>query len=997
MTLQLDGDLCWLGAAGVQRLPLNLAGALLLVLAREGRWISRSELAALFWPEVPESQALQNLRVQLLRAHRAVARLGDAPPLQAELRRLRWPVPHALNGAAQGLPAEGFDLPGFPAFDAWLRDWRAGHAAARRRAGADDGADHGTAGAARAAAGRGTAMPPRAVDRPTAGAADDDAAAPDADFVGRRVEQARLRAAAVPVLLVSGEPGIGKTRLLAETFPADPWLRCQEGLQGVAFAPVSALLAAHPGWLTDLGAYRLDVARLLPELLGPGEALPPLDALTARARLFEGLARAVERHAARLLVDDLQWADAATADWLALLARRGQLRWLASARDGELPPALAHLLDAMVAEGRAATLALRGLDADALASLTRRCRPDLTPGEDWGAALRAGTGGNPFYAHALLAALPPGEHVDALPRQPLPQQVAAQLRQRLRQLPADARALAEAAALAVGRPAPAQLAAMAGLAADAAPAALEQAEAAGLLAGTQCRHDLVRAALCAAIAPARAQAMHARAARHLAAGNAAPELVSGHWLAAGRPDEAAPWQLRSALWLRQHGDRDAAQALLRTLRESASDATLALRAEILLAQEHLFDDLGAGRQALEAALARADGVATAAERRRLQAMALAGLLDNAVFAGAEARAAQLARELRARLPGLPPALLTECHSVLIEQAMRAPDPAAAQASLQALREAGAAEPVWMSFEAQIHWFFGAVRDARDGFERLLARHPEYCRGLTIENDLAVMCQALGELDRAETMARRSLASWAGVPHTLALSQLVLGATLTSRGDFAGARAALDEAERLGATQGSALFVAEARVRRARMHWCAGAPAAARAELHAARAAMAGTAQPLLASALALMEVLVDEGAANAGAGADADASGGAAASAGTGDTGEVDPIAGLQALARRCPHPLVRARLERARAARAAAAGDRAAALAAARAQHDTAERAQLAEWQCEALWMLAAWGAAVPGDGSCGWAERARALARERGFGWLLAPPPGVVSLAGR
>lgn len=983
MPLQLDGDLCWQGAAGVQRLPLNLAGALLLVLAREGRWISRSELAALFWPEVPESQALQNLRVQLLRAHRAVAQLGDAPPLQAELRRLRWPVPHALNGAAQGLPAEGFGLPGFPAFDAWLRDWRAGYAAARRRAGADEDADD--------------------------GAADDDAAAPDADFVGRRVEQARLRAAAVPVLLVSGEPGIGKTRLLAETFPAEPWLRCQEGLQGVAFAPVSALLAAHPGWMADLGAYRLDVARLLPELLGPGEALPPLDALTARARLFEGLARAVERHAARLLVDDLQWADAATADWLALVARRGQLRWVASARDGELPPALAHLLDAMVAEGRAATLALRGLDADALASLTRRCRPDLTPGEDWGAALRAGTGGNPFYAHALLAALPPGEHVDALPRQPLPQQVAAQLRQRLRQLPADARALAEAAALAVGRPAPAQLAAMAGLAADAAPAALEQAAAAGLLAGTQCRHDLVRAALCAAITPARAQAMHARAARHLAAGNAAPELVSRHWLAAGRPDEAAPWQLRSALWLRQHGDRDAAQALLRTLRESASDATLALRAEILLAQEHLFDDLGAGRQALEAALARADGVATAAERRRLQAMALAGLLDNAVFAGAEARAAQLARELRARLPGLPPALLTECHTVLIEQAMRAPDPAAAQASLQALREAGAAEPVWMSFEAQIHWFFGAVRDARDGFERLLARHPDYCRGLTIENDLAVMCQALGELDRAETMARRSLASWAGVPHTLALSQLVLGATLTSRGDFAGARAALDEAERLGAAQGSTLFVAEARVRRARMHWCAGAPAAARAELHAARAAMAGTAQPLLASALALMEVLVDGGpeVADAGVGADAQArtvtgadagtNGGTAASTGTGDNGDFDPIARLQALARRCPHPLVQARLERARAARAAAAGDLAAALAAARAQHDAAERAQLAEWQCEALWMLAAWGAAVPGDGSRGWAERARALARERGFGWLLAPPPGVVSLAGR
>lgn len=464
-------------ACDVHELPVTLASALLLVLARDGRWLTRSEIGALFWPDVPEAVALANLRVHLLRARQLVATLDAAPPMQAERVRLRWAPPRA-GSAADGPLAEGFDLRGFPEFDAWLRAWRAQSAAPMPHAA--------PAGDTEVQRANGTPAP--------AGA----------DFVGRRVEQARLRASAAAVLVVAGEPGIGKTRLLAETFTDAPWLRGQEGLQSVSFAPLTALLAAQPDWLADLGAYRLDVARLLPELLGPGEALPPLDALTARARLFEGLARAVEGHAARLLVDDLQWADAATTDWLLLLARRGRVRWAASARDAELPPALASSLDTLAAEGRAMRLTLAGLDDEALDSLRRRMRPDLAQGH-WGQALRAGTGGNPFYARALLAALAPGERPDALPRQPPTQQVAAQLRQRLHHLPADARALAEAAALAVGRPAPAELAAMAAVAVDAALPALELAESEGLLAGTRCRHDLVRTALRAGIAPARAR------------------------------------------------------------------------------------------------------------------------------------------------------------------------------------------------------------------------------------------------------------------------------------------------------------------------------------------------------------------------------------------------------------------------------------------------------------------------------------------------------------
>lgn len=155
--------------------------------------------------------------------------------------------------------------------------------------------------------------------------------------------------------------------------------------------------------------------------------------------------------------------------------------------------------------------------------------------------------------------------------------------------------------------------------------------------------------------------------------------------------------------------------------------------------------------------------------------------------------------------------------VLIELAMREPDIAAAWALLEQMRRLAPARPSSLSFAGQIHWFAGDARAARDAFEDLLSTHPDSCSGLTIENDLAVMLQALGELPRAELMARRSLASWAGVAHAETLSWLVLGSVLTSAGRHDEALAAFDDAVRMGRAQASALFEVEALVRRARLH------------------------------------------------------------------------------------------------------------------------------------------------------------------------------------
>ncbi len=805
MTLCLLGTLRWdTGTTVPTPLPAVLPVAILLVLARHGEWISRAEVASLFWPDQLDPAALLNLRVNLLKARRILQALDICEPIQSERRRIRWSPAtdvRAIAGAC-GCLAQGFDLPHFERFDRWLRDWRQ-HCAGPSSL--------------------------RATARDTGDVEDDEAptlppAAPG--FYGRHVELARMRAFNLPALVIAGEAGVGKSRLVAEALGVAPWLRGREGLRQIAFGAVADLFNNHAPWLQDLGAYRLDIARLLPDT-APDEPLPPLDAITARVRLFEGLARAVERHGVLLAVDDLQWADAATVEWLVMLAHRGQLRWVATARGDELPARTADALRSLEAAGAASVITLQGLDRTALNALLHDRRPDLAGPQgfprphSWLDALWAYTAGNAFCALELMEALTPDDAPQRMAQVALPERVACMLRGRRDRLPAPARAVVDAAGVAIGHPSIAQLAAVAGLDIEQAVAAVECAQQHGLMRDTVCRHDLVREALRAGMTPTRAAELHRRTARHLVAEGAEPETIAFHWRHAGDDEAAWPFVLRAAQRLRERGEHDAAMAALSELRDATNDEPLALRAEIMLAQEHLFDDLVAGRRALESARVRASRLPPGMSRQTLEAHVLAGLVDNAVFSGDLGRASALARALRERLPGLARDVLVEAHPVLIEAAMREGDFEAAVASLEGLRQAGAAHAVVLSFEAQIHWFSGAVREARRVFEHLLARHPDYCHGLTIENDLAVMCHALGDLGAAEEMARRSLRSWTGVAHTEALSSLVLGSTLASGGRFAEALEALDRAHELGLRQGSALFVSEALARRARLHWTAG--------------------------------------------------------------------------------------------------------------------------------------------------------------------------------
>src|SRR5438270_2992086 len=138
-------------------------------------------------------------------------------------------------------------------------------------------------------------------------------------------------------VLVVGEAGIGKTRL-ADEFVA--WSRAQaaEALRGHAFEiggrlPYQPLVEALRERLEAENApedlledvWLAELSRLLPELRVryPDLPAPTEDELTAKARLFEAVARLLDALAKRaplvLFVDDLQWADEASLDLLRYL------------------------------------------------------------------------------------------------------------------------------------------------------------------------------------------------------------------------------------------------------------------------------------------------------------------------------------------------------------------------------------------------------------------------------------------------------------------------------------------------------------------------------------------------------------------------------------------------------------------------------------------------------------------------------------------------------
>jgi len=403
--------------------------------------------------------------------------------------------------------------------------------------------------------GRGAPSPLPPLSEPS-GPPESEAAAPErlAPWTGRQRElaaaasllESRARAVGPRLLLVTGEPGIGKSRLLAELAArrlprgSEPlWARGSEAGVDRAYGVWIELLRSLDSTSGGGGAA---LAELLPTPArgGVGESLD-------RERVAEALAaelddRARGRPPLLLLLDDLQWFDEASVALLHLVLTRtvaSPVLLAAAARDGEIAPrgAIARLLATLERDGGLARLPLAPLSIDEATALVRQ----VTPSAD-AARLARASGGHPLFALELARS---GAGADGA----LPPPLAALVGERLSRLEAAARSLAIWAA-AIGAPSDAALLAeLSGLPPAELLAGLEELERSALLRADasgeayELAHDLVRRAAYEQIAAPRRRFLHGAIARALAArtdpDGGAAESIARHAALGGEPALAA--------------------------------------------------------------------------------------------------------------------------------------------------------------------------------------------------------------------------------------------------------------------------------------------------------------------------------------------------------------------------------------------------------------------------------------------------------------------------
>lgn len=223
------------------------------------------------------------------------------------------------------------------------------------------------------------------------------------------------------VIFISGEPGVGKSRLMQEFASAQPgWVLTGNSHADGRTIPYQPLIQALRQALSFSDRWRAapiwlaEAARLLPELptVFPGLPLPmEVEPEQAQARLFEALTQLFHSLAADapllLCLDDVHWADEATRGWLQYVVRRlsgSQLCIIATYRTQE-----AAVLDEWRRTlGRAhlkADVPVAGLAAAAVASLLRQASENDVEPARLAPRIHAATGGNAFFVLEIVREL----------------------------------------------------------------------------------------------------------------------------------------------------------------------------------------------------------------------------------------------------------------------------------------------------------------------------------------------------------------------------------------------------------------------------------------------------------------------------------------------------------------------------------------------------------------------------------------------------------------
>jgi DNA-binding CsgD family transcriptional regulator/tetratricopeptide (TPR) repeat protein len=475
------------------------------------------------------------------------------------------------------------------------------------------------------------------------------------------------------VVWVEGEPGIGKSSLVAEALAAAAasgweigWGIAGKLTERLPLRVMLDCLQVRPGSGDPRRAHAADQLRGVRQgLLGNGDA--SVTGIEVLAELVDELCAAAPTV---IVLDDLQWADdASLIVWHQLATSIDQLRLLLIATCRPAP----HRPE--VQELRAAVIRRRG----AIVRLGPLTQTDVTalvtamlgspPGETL-QKLTARAAGNPLYLRELVDAMVREQALEISPAaaevsaagQRLPASLAAVLTDRLSSVSAGTAQMLRTAALLGGSFAVTDLAVVLRRPASELVAGVEESVAAGILTGSDpdlaFRHLLIQQALYESMPAALRTALHAEAARELAASGADVLSVAQQLSAANKPGQAwvRKWLVESGPALAIRAPQIGAEILRRELDAAPSgdetrDGLMASLAWTLLASGSYQE---AARRASRALTAMTDPVRRAEISWVLtRAQVSAGRSDDAIATMRLALAsAELPSEWRARMLAL---------------------------------------------------------------------------------------------------------------------------------------------------------------------------------------------------------------------------------------------------------------------------------------------------------------------------------------------------------